>query len=142
MAPQTVNLSPVADRKIVDLCASVDRKIKHPWKFLQFRFGWLLVVFYDSGVSDHPLREQGGQEDGKCELQWYERKNEVVGRGSTPQEAAASILADGKGERLTAMRVASVESGQMVLVFKHLDTGQFIWPSAQLFAGVPIQRLC
>ena len=142
MAPQISCLSPTADKKIVDLCEAVNRKIKHPWKFLQFRFGWILVVFYDSGIEDHPLREQAGQEDGKCELQWYERRNEIVGRGPTPQAAAASVLSDGKGERLRAMRVASAESGQMVLVFKHLDTGEFVWPSAQFFGGVPLQRVC
>lgn len=123
-----MTISPVADRKIVDLCAAIERQIKHPWELKQFPFGWLLVVYFDSGVDDHPLREQGGNDSGKCLVPWYDRKHEVVGVGATPQAAARAVLSDGKGARLRAMQICFVGESKRRLAFKHLDTGLMYYP--------------
>lgn len=135
MQPISTVLSPQTDRGMVDLCRTLERKIRHPWELKQLPFGWILVVYFDSGVGDHPLRQDGGREDGKCALVWYERKHEVVGIGATPAEAAQPVILDGKGLRLRAIQVVGLEDRKRHLVFKSLDTGQIIWPTARRAPG-------
>lgn len=93
---------------------------------------WFLVVFYDSGVIDHPLGADGGNAEGKASVPWYDRKHEVLGYGATPSDACAGILRRGKSARLKAIRRADAESGKMCLLFKDLDTNLVYYPD-QLF---------
>lgn len=130
--------APVRNKGLADLCRELSRRItRGTWEIKQFPFGFLLVVYFDSGIGDHQLGELGGRDDGKCALKWYERVHEVVGIGRDPQTAARPILTDGKGLRLKAMQVAGVEDRRMHLVFKNLDTGQIVWPDQLLVPGRP-----
>jgi hypothetical protein len=96
------------------------------------------VVYFDSGIVDHALREAGGGEGGKAALRWYERNHEVVGIGATPQDAARAVLTGGRGARLKGMQIAGIEDRRMHLVFKSLDTGRVVWPDARLVAAGPL----
>ncbi len=125
------------DRGLADLCRELSRRItRGTWELKQFPFGFLLVVYFDSGIGNHQLGELGGREDGKCALKWYERDHEVVGLGKTPQAAARPIFLDGKGLRLKAMQVAGVDDRRMHLVFKQIDTGKILWAD-QLVTMLP-----
>jgi hypothetical protein len=114
---------------IVDLCSRVEKILPKPWKFILLGPEIVMLVkFYDAGITDHPLREAGGGADGKAELKWYERRHEVVGIGDSPVRAAYDILSGGKGARLVAMSVPSLQDGRKHLVFKSLDTGEIQHP--------------
>lgn len=94
---------------------------------------WLLIVFYDSGVVDHPLGVEGsGNPHGKATLAWYERDHEILGFGHTIGEACAGILRRGISARLRAIRRADAETHQMRLLFKDLDSNRVFFPD-QLF---------
>jgi hypothetical protein len=133
-------LAPVKNQGLADLCRELSRRItRGTWELKQFPFGFLLVVYFDTGIGDHQLRELGGREDGKCALKWYERNHEVVGIGKDPRTAARPVLSDGRGLRLRALQVAVVEDRRMHLVFKNLDTGAIVWPDELL---VTAHRSC
>lgn len=125
----TTILNRPVERKINDLCAALDRAVLgREWKFLQFPFGWVLVVFYDAGIVDHPMREMAGGEGGKGQLKWYDRNHEILGIAGTPEDAARSVLSGGKGARLKAFRAAVVgETGRRIF-FKGLDSGIVFQP--------------
>ena len=126
--------------KLADLCRELSRRItRGTWELKQFPFGFLLVVYFDSGIGDHQLGELGGREDGKCALKWYERAHEIVGAGRDPETAARPVLMGGKGLRLRATQVAGVDDRRMHLVFKRIDTGEVVWPDS---LEAEISRLC
>lgn len=109
--------------KINDLINAVDRAVaRKPAKFLQMPWGWILVVFFDSGIVDHGLRQAAGHESGKGELRWYDRHHEVIGYGKNPQLAAHSILSGERGARLRAYRAPIVGENRIGLFFRHLDS--------------------
>ena len=113
---------------MVDLCRAVGQIVHREWQFLaltaQF---WLLICYERSDVGDHPLREAGGNPDGKSLLPWYERKHEILGIGSSPVAAAANILRGGRGARLRAQQVIG-EDLRKHLVFRDLDSHGILWP--------------
>lgn len=139
MPSTTLLLNAQKDRGIVDTCRAVERLVvPRDFKFFQYPFGWILVVFFDSGVVDHPMRELAGHEGGKGELHWFERKHEVVGVGASPEMAARDIIGGGKGARLKGERVFFVGDSQPHLIFKHLDSKQIFTPTpAGLVGSVP-----
>lgn len=108
----------------------MDRKLRHPWEFIQAPWGWALVIYFDSGVVDHPLRQDGGHEAGKAMLPWYLRRHEIVGIGNSPQNAARAVLAGEKGARLRAEQIAGVGDRRRHLVFRSLDTREIVWPDS------------
>jgi hypothetical protein len=111
----------------------VGQFLHRPWKFLALAPDlWLLVKFRDTGIVDHPLREAGGGPEGKAELKWYQRRHEVVGIGSSPAEAAHGILSGGKGARLRAKQVRSVEDRRLHLVFYSMDNGAPFVPTRNI----------
>jgi hypothetical protein len=138
MPNQTCSVAPVRDLGLADLCRKLTKKLSHPWELKQLPFGFLLVIYFDSGVGDHPLRDAGGNEGGKCTLNWYERNHEVLGIGKTPQDASRAVLLDGKGARLRAMQIAGIEDRRMHLVFRNLDTKEIVWPDRLLVASGPL----
>jgi hypothetical protein len=118
------------DHKLVDLCRKISNTVHRRWEILALSKGfWMLIAYHHSvrDVVDHPLRQQGGREDGKSLLPWYERDHEILGIGKSPADCADLLLRRGKSARLRARQVFG-EDRQKHLVFKDLDTGVILWP--------------
>jgi hypothetical protein len=134
--PTSIILNPrnPRDRGLQDVCRRLSSILDgKPAELLALEAGfWLLIVFFDSGVVEHPLGASGGQEHGKALTPWYDREHEVLGFGRNIDECTAGILRRGKSVRLKGIRRADAETHKMRLLFQHLDTKQVFFPD-QLF---------
>lgn len=117
------------DERMIDLCRRVSSVVtRGEIEFIALAGDfWMLLCFFDSGLSDHPLREQGGGQDGKGILPWYQRNHEVLGLGRSPADAAALILQRSRSVRLKARQITGGDNRKHI-VFVDLDTREILWP--------------